>query len=126
MYVHSSLNIFFLRNGGEGKELDMLPCSCANSDKTLYIHIPTLLFMYMVKKKKGCLFLNNKYASIAIQINVGENFKCKWWWDHNKSAIFIFGFWLKVWNCIHFQLNNKTYFDGYLSLLFQLKKRSRK
>lgn len=77
MYVHSSLNIFFLRNGGEGKELDMLPCSCANSDKTLYIHIPTLLFMYMVKKKKGCLFLNNKYASIAIQINVGENFKCK-------------------------------------------------
>lgn len=38
-------------------------------------------------------------------------------------AIFIFRVWLKVWNCIHFQMNNKTYFDGYLSLLFQLKKK---
>lgn len=38
-------------------------------------------------------------------------------------AIFIFRVWLKVWNCIHFQMNNKTYFDGYLSLQFQLEKK---
>lgn len=41
-------------------------------------------------------------------------------------AIFIFRVWLKVWNCIHFQMNNKTYFDGYLSLQFQLKKKIKK
>lgn len=66
MYVYFFLNIFFLRNGGEGKELDMFFCFCVNFDKIFYIYIFILLFMYMVKKKKGCFFLNNKYVFIVI------------------------------------------------------------